>query len=54
MRDFLFSDISAIVGLSNLPEHPDRAVVAGSQLCKQVLEPMQAAFGRISRSPRHQ
>lgn len=48
MRDFLFSDIAAIHGLSNVPDQPDLAVKAGSRLCQELLEPLQERFGRIS------
>jgi len=48
MRDFLFSDIAAIHGLSNVPDDPALAVTAGTQLCQQLLEPLQETFGRIA------
>ena len=48
MRDFLFSDIAAIHGMSNIPDDPDLAVAAGTQLCEQLLEPLQDVFGRIA------
>lgn len=48
MRDFLFSDIAAVHGLSNLPDDPDLAVEAGSRLCCELLEPLQKRFGRIA------
>lgn len=48
MRDFLFSDIAAIHGLGNFPNGPDLAIAAGTQLCEQLLEPLQDAFGRIA------
>jgi hypothetical protein len=48
MRDFLYSEIAAVHGLSNLPENPDLAIAAGKQLCEQLLEPLQATFGRIA------
>lgn len=48
MRDFLFSDIAAIHGLLNVPDDPDLAIEAGSRLCQDLLEPLQAAFGRIA------
>ena len=48
MRDFLFSDIAAINGFSNIPDDPDLAVKAGTQLCEQLLEPLQNAFGRVA------
>ena len=48
MRDFLFSDIAAIHGLSNVPDDPDLAIAAGSRLCEELLEPLQDQFGRIA------
>jgi len=48
MRDFLFSDIAAIHGLINAPDDPDLAIGAGTQLCTQLLEPLQSVFGRIA------
>ncbi|NNH66824.1 hypothetical protein [Rhizobium laguerreae] len=48
MRDFLFSDIAAIHGMANIPDNPDLAIAAGTQLCEQLLEPLQDAFGRIA------
>lgn len=48
MRDFLYSEIAQIEGLLNVPDYPDKAIFAGSQLCLQVLEPLQQQFGRIS------
>lgn len=48
MRDFLYSDIAAIHGLSNIPDDPDLAIAAGTRLCEELLEPLQEAFGRIA------
>lgn len=48
MRDFLYSEISQIEGIPNIPDFPDRAVEVGRSLCGEVLEPLQAALGRIS------
>ena len=48
MRDFLFSDIAAIHGLSNIPDDPDLAIAAGTRLCTDVLEPLQDVFGRVA------
>ena len=47
MRDFLYSEISQIEGIPNIPDNPDVAIRAGEHLCQQVLEPIQARFGRI-------
>lgn len=48
MRDFLFSDIASIHGYNNVPDDPDLAIAAGSQLCEELLEPIQDRFGRIA------
>ena len=48
MRDFLYSEIAAINGFANLPDNPDLAIAAGMRLCEDLLEPLQARFGRIS------
>ncbi|QTN41442.1 peptidase M15 [Marinobacter salsuginis] len=48
MRDFLYSEISQIECIPNVPEYPDIAIEAGRALCQDVLEPIQNALGRIS------
>ena len=48
MRDFLFSDIAAIHGLSNMPDDLELAQAAGERLCQDLLEPLQNAFGRLA------
>jgi hypothetical protein len=48
MRDFLYSDIARIEGMRNFPDDPGLAIAAGSQLCEQLLEPLQATFGRLA------
>jgi hypothetical protein len=48
MRDFLYSEISVIESIPNIPEYPDIAIEAGCQLCQTVLEPIQQQLGRIS------
>jgi hypothetical protein len=48
MRDFLFSEIAAIQGMSNLPDDPQLAIEAGRGLCENLLEPLQATFGRLA------
>jgi hypothetical protein len=48
MRDFLYSDIAALNGFSNLPDDPDLAILAGTQLCENLLEPLQDVFGRVA------
>jgi len=48
MREFLYSEISQIEGIPNLPDDPELAIAAGKNLCERVLEPIQDALGRIS------
>jgi hypothetical protein len=48
MRDFLYSEIAAIEGMTNLPDDLDLAIAAGRGLCENLLEPLQATFGRIA------
>ena len=48
MRDFLHSEIADIYGVPNIPEQPDLAIAAGRKLCEELLEPLQATFGRLA------
>jgi hypothetical protein len=48
MRDFLYSEIANLHGMPNIPDDPDLAIAAGSRLCEALLEPLNAAFGRIA------
>lgn len=48
MREFLYSEISQIEGIANIPDDPDLAIVSGKNLCENVLEPIQSALGRIN------
>lgn len=48
MREFLYSEISQIERIPNIPDDPDLAIAAGRNLCEKVLEPLQDALGRIS------
>jgi hypothetical protein len=48
MRDFLYSEISQIEGIPNIPDNPELAIQAGKALCESVLEPIQEKLGRIS------
>ncbi len=47
MRDFLYSEISQVEGIPNIPDDPDLAIKAGTKLCEHLLEPLNATFGRI-------
>lgn len=48
MRDFLYSEIANFYGIPNVPENPGLAVEVGSKLCEELLEPLNATFGRIA------
>ncbi len=48
MRDFLYSDITNLDGVPNIPDDPDLAIAAGTRLCEELLEPLNATFGRIA------
>ncbi len=47
LRDFLLSEIAVIHGIPNIPEDPEAAIAAGRRLCTELLEPLQASFGRL-------
>lgn len=48
MRDFLYSEIANFHGKPNIPDDPDLAVANGTRLCEELLEPLNATFGRIA------
>ncbi|MEE4239231.1 MAG: hypothetical protein V2I51_21130 [Anderseniella sp.] len=48
VRDFLYSDITNLHGVPNIPDDPDLAIAAGTRLCEELLEPLNATFGRIA------
>jgi len=48
MRDFLYSEIANFHAVPNVPDEPDLAIAAGARLCQQLLEPLQATFGRLA------
>lgn len=48
MRDFLYSEIGHLHGLSNIPDEPDLAIKAGKKICENLLEPLQDRFGRLA------
>ncbi|MFK8250309.1 hypothetical protein [Ancylobacter terrae] len=48
LRDFLHSEIASVHGLPNIPDDPDLAIAVGTRLCTELLEPLQARFGRLS------
>ena len=47
MREFLYSEISAVHGIPNIPSHPELAIEAGQGLCQDLLEPLHRTFGRV-------
>ncbi|MGH6922672.1 MAG: hypothetical protein ACRED5_02785 [Propylenella sp.] len=47
-RDFLYSEVANLYGLSNIPDVPDLAIETGRALCENLLEPLRRKFGRIS------
>lgn len=48
MRDFLHSEIASFHAIPNIPDDPDLAIIVGRHLCAELLEPLQAHFGRIA------
>ena len=48
MRDFLYSEIGNFYGTPNIPENPDLAIEVGKHLCEELLEPLNATFGRVA------
>jgi hypothetical protein len=48
MREFLYSEISQVKKIRNIPGDPKLAIEVGKRLCAEVLEPIQERFGRIS------
>lgn len=46
-RDFLHSEIADFYRIPNIPDDRDLAIEAGSRLCEELLEPLQATFGRL-------
>lgn len=47
LREFLYSETAIAQGIANVPENLDLAVEVGTALCRELLEPLQARFGRI-------
>ncbi|TCN36096.1 hypothetical protein [Sinorhizobium americanum] len=47
LRDFLHSEIADFYRIPNIPDDPDLAIAAGRKLCEELLEPLQATFGRL-------
>lgn len=48
MREFLYSEIANFYGVQNIPDDPDLAIEVGKRLCEELLEPLNATFGRVA------
>ena len=48
MRDMLYSEIANMHGMPNIPDYPDLAIEAGTNLCQKVLEPIYKVFGGVT------
>lgn len=48
MRDFLYSEIAAKYGILNAPDDRALAIEVGKHLCEELLEPLNATFGRVA------
>jgi hypothetical protein len=48
LREFLYSEIANFYGVQNIPDHPDLAIEVGKRLCDELLEPLNATFGRVA------
>ncbi|MEQ9450503.1 MAG: peptidase M15 [Pseudomonadales bacterium] len=48
LREFLYSEISQAEGIENVPSDLELATLAGQGLCENILEPIQAALGKVS------
>jgi hypothetical protein len=48
MRDFLHSEIANFYGMPNVPDDPKLATFVGRRLCEELLEPLNATFGRLA------
>jgi len=47
LREFLHSEVAQYHGVINAPDDPKLAIQAGTALCERVLEPIQAAWGKV-------
>lgn len=48
MREFLYSETGNLHGIQNIPDDPDLAIDVGRRLCEELLEPLNATFGRVA------
>jgi len=48
MRDFLYSEISNMHEIQNIPDDPDLAIETGRAFCRALMDPLEETFGRIA------
>lgn len=48
MREFLYSETANFHKIQNIPDNPDLAIEVGRKLCEELLEPLNATFGRVA------
>ena len=48
MREFLYSEISNIHKIPNVPTNPDLAIENGRCFCENLLDPLEETFGRVA------
>lgn len=48
MREFLYSETANFHGIPNIPDNPELAIEVGRKLCEELLEPLNATFGRVA------
>ena len=48
MREFLYSEIANFYGRPNIPDNRKLTIEVGKKLCDELLEPLNATFGRIA------
>lgn len=46
-REFMHSDVGNFYSIPNIPVDPDLAIETGRKLCGEILEPLQAHYGRL-------
>ena len=47
MREMLYSEVSNLHGVPNIPEDPELAIAVGRKLCEEILEPIREQFGHV-------
>jgi hypothetical protein len=47
MREMLYSEVSNVHGVPNIPEDPELAIQVGRALCNEILEPLHDRFGHV-------